>query len=118
MDDGHGRDGSAHRSHALVELVLGLVRADDRPRRAVVDHLLVGLLRTRRRLEHDGQNKTREESSKIGRLRQRGRVATIRRVGRTLIGRLESSETETLIGRFEPKEARSASQPKDAPDRR
>ena len=51
MDDGNGRDGIAHRPHAFVELVLSLVRADDGPRGAVVDHLLVGLFGTRRGLE-------------------------------------------------------------------
>ena len=44
IDDRHGRDRAPDGSHALVELVLDLVRADDGPVGAVVQHLLVGLL--------------------------------------------------------------------------
>lgn len=53
VDDGDGGDGTADGSHALVELVLGLVGADDGPGGSVVDHFLVGLLGARRRLELD-----------------------------------------------------------------
>ena len=41
---GDGGDGLGHGAHALIEGVLGLVCADDRPGRPVVDHLLTGLL--------------------------------------------------------------------------
>ena len=51
LDDWNGRDGSPDGTHALVELVLDLVGADDGPVGAVVEHFLVRLLRTRRRLK-------------------------------------------------------------------
>ena len=44
VDGGHGRDGVLDGAHALVERVLGFLRADDRPRRAVVDDLTVRFL--------------------------------------------------------------------------
>jgi len=53
VDDGDGRDGIADGTHSFVELVFGLVGADDGPRSTVVDHLLVRLLGTRRCLELD-----------------------------------------------------------------
>lgn len=53
MNDGDGRDRIADGSHTLVELVFGLVRADDGPGCTVVDHLLVGFFGTGRGLELD-----------------------------------------------------------------
>ena len=50
VDDRDRRDRVSNRAHALEELVLDLVGADDGPVRAVVQHLAVGLLRTRSRL--------------------------------------------------------------------
>ena len=51
LDDWNGCDGSPDGAHALVELVLDLVGADDGPVGAVVEHFFVRLLRTRRRLK-------------------------------------------------------------------
>ena len=53
MDDRNGRDWIADGPHSLVKLVLGLVGAYDGPGGSVVDHFLIGLLGTRRRLELD-----------------------------------------------------------------
>ena len=47
VHDGHGGDGGTDGAHALVELVLDLVGADDGPVGAVVQHLLIGLFGTR-----------------------------------------------------------------------
>lgn len=51
MHDRNGRNRRPDRSHPFVELILGLVRRNNRPTRPVVNHLLIRLLRTRRRLE-------------------------------------------------------------------
>ena len=50
VDDGDRGDRVPDGAHPLVERVLHLVRRDDRPVGAVVQHLLVRLLRARRRL--------------------------------------------------------------------
>ena len=51
IDDRYGRDWGLDGAHALVEGILGFIRADNCPRGTVVDHLLVRLLRTGRRLK-------------------------------------------------------------------
>ncbi len=61
VDDGYGCDGRLDGPHPLVERVLCLVRADDRPRRAVVDHLLVRFFGARSRLQ--GNNVYHSKSS-------------------------------------------------------
>ena len=47
VNDGDRRDRVSNRAHALEELVLDLVGADDGPVGAVVQHLAVRLLRAR-----------------------------------------------------------------------
>ena len=46
VDNRHWCHWIFNRAHALKEGVFGLVCTDDGPRRTVIDHLLVGLLRT------------------------------------------------------------------------
>ena len=53
LDTGHGGDGVPHGAHPLEESVLHLVRGDDRPAGAVIEHLFVGLLGTGRGLEEN-----------------------------------------------------------------
>ena len=50
VHQGHRGHRAPHRPHPLEERVLLLVRRDDRPVGAVVQHLLIRLLRARRRL--------------------------------------------------------------------
>jgi len=49
--DGYGCDGIGGGTHAVAKGVFGFVRADDRPRGAVVYHFFVRFLRTRGRLK-------------------------------------------------------------------
>lgn len=46
MDGRDGRDGCPNRSHSFVELIFGLVCANDGPCGSVIDHFFVGLLGT------------------------------------------------------------------------
>lgn len=55
VDHRHRSDGRFDGTHALKEGVLGLVCADDGPRRTVVDHLFVGFFGTWRCLRNVAQ---------------------------------------------------------------